>query len=75
MCVKAKCEKFLCFENVTVVPYCSTLIKWEMLDKVEIDQINSYHKKVYDTLKPLLAGDEITLKYLEKECKPHEAKP
>eukprot|EP00826_Nyctotherus_ovalis_P010861 TRINITY_DN1283_c0_g2_i10.p1 TRINITY_DN1283_c0_g2~~TRINITY_DN1283_c0_g2_i10.p1 ORF type:complete len:406 (+),score=137.95 TRINITY_DN1283_c0_g2_i10:827-2044(+) len=75
MCVKAKCEGFLCFENVTVVPYCNALIKWEMLNKEEIDQINSYHKKVHDTLKPLLAGDEITLKYLEKECKPHEAKP
>lgn len=73
VCVKHKQhEKFLCFENITMVPYCKNLIKWDLLSKDDIDYINSYHKKVYETLKPLLADDEIALKYLEKECKPYE---
>ena len=73
MCVKSeKYPGYLCFENVTVVPYNRVLIKWNMLTEEEVNQINSYHKKVYDTLKPLLKDDEVTLKYLERECAPYK---
>jgi Xaa-Pro aminopeptidase len=73
MCVKSeKYPGYLCFENITIAPYSRALIKWDMFTEEEVDQINNYHKKVYETLKPLLKDDEITLKYLERECAPHK---
>ena len=73
ICKKSKVnEDYLCFENITMAPYCKALIKWEMLSKSDINQINEYHKKILDTLKPLLKNDEIALKYLERECSPYQ---
>eukprot|EP00831_Metopus_contortus_P005447 TRINITY_DN1205_c0_g1_i3.p1 TRINITY_DN1205_c0_g1~~TRINITY_DN1205_c0_g1_i3.p1 ORF type:complete len:170 (-),score=16.92 TRINITY_DN1205_c0_g1_i3:186-695(-) len=65
-----KNPKFLCFENITLAPYCRSLIKKELLSQDNIDYINTYHKRVYDTLSPMLKDDEITLNYLAKECAP-----
>jgi len=72
LCKKSeKHQNYLCFENITMAPYCQALIKWDLLTKADIDYINEYHKKVYEVLKPLLKNDEIALKYLERECAPH----
>lgn len=45
---------FLGFETVTLVPHEPNLIKYEMLSKDQIDWLNTYHKKVQDTIGPLL---------------------
>ena len=39
-------------------PYDNKLIDTAMLTRQEIDQINSYHKQVYDRLSPYLNEDE-----------------
>ena len=38
----------------------------------EVEQLNRYHRKVWDNLSPLLEkyGDSEALKWLENECKP-----
>lgn len=69
-----KNQLYLCFENLTMAPYCKALIDWKLLSKFDIDYINQYHKKVFDTLAPLLKDDLIALKYLEKECESYKEK-
>ena len=59
---------FLCFENVTMVPYCKKLIKWDLLSKKDIDYINKYHQDVLNVISPLLKTNEMALKYLKAEC-------
>lgn len=54
-----------------MAPYSKALIDWKLLSKPDIDYVNSYHKKVYETLAPLLKDDPIALKYLAKECEPY----
>ncbi len=68
-----KNEKFLCFENITMAPYCKALIEWKMLTKEDVEYVNAYHKKVLEKLSPLLKDDALTLKWLEKECAPYHA--
>lgn len=49
---------FCRFEVLTLFPYDNKLIDTAMLTRQEIDQINSYHKQVYDRLSPYLNEDE-----------------
>lgn len=58
---------FLTFEPLTLCPYDMKLIDREKLTKVEIAQINEYHAKVRETLKPSL--DAETQKWLEEATK------
>ncbi len=55
------------FEPITFCPYEREAIDLSMLTEAEIRYINHYHKKVYETLAPLLdddAGD-----WLEQQCR------
>jgi len=47
-------KNYLCFETVTVFPINKTLIDQTLLSKEDIDNLNKYHKQVYDTLEPLI---------------------
>lgn len=58
--------QFLKFETVTLFPIDQLLIDEELLTEAEINWINTYHKKVYDTLSPHLDGDE--REWLLKKC-------
>lgn len=58
---------FYKFENVTLVPYERDAIVKEMLTQEEVDGINAYHARVYRTLAPHLAGED--LKWLERATK------
>ncbi len=49
---------FLKFENLTLCPIDRRLVNKELLTQDEIDWLNSYHKKVYKTLSPLLSKPE-----------------
>ena len=48
--------RFIGFEPLTLCPIDLTPVCFDMLDKEEIDWINSYHKHVYDRLSPYLEG-------------------
>ncbi|KAI9294101.1 Creatinase/aminopeptidase [Neoconidiobolus thromboides FSU 785] len=55
------------FENVTLVPIHTKLINKDLLSKFEVDYLNSYHQRVYNTLSPLLKDDDFTLSWLKKQ--------
>lgn len=50
--------QFMEFETVTLVPYEREAILPEMLEKAELKWLNQYHKRVYDTISPMLEGRE-----------------
>ncbi|TKG95561.1 aminopeptidase P family protein [Puteibacter caeruleilacunae] len=49
---------FLAFDTLTLCPIDLTCIQQELLSKSEIQWLNEYHKKVYDTLNPLLEQEQ-----------------
>ena len=49
---------FLRFETLTLFPYDLRLIDRTMLNAVEIEQINAYHREVYNRIAPYLTEDE-----------------
>lgn len=65
-----KVEDYLYFENVTKAPYCRNLIDTQYLTPKDLEYINKYHELVRDLLTPLLHGDDLALKYLERETQP-----
>ena len=60
--------KFYSFEVLTLVPYEKALIDSSLLSDEEIDQINSYHKRIYDTLKDKV--DSQSIQYLINATSP-----
>lgn len=61
----------LTFHTVTMCPIHTKLIKVELLTELERSGLNAYHKRVYDTLAPLLdPKDSLTLNWLRKETNP-----
>ncbi len=50
--------KFLRLEPLTLCPIDLTPVIWEMMTQEEVDYINNYHKKVYETLSPYLNEEE-----------------
>ncbi|KAJ8683650.1 hypothetical protein QAD02_019442 [Eretmocerus hayati] len=69
-------RKYLGFETVTLVPIQTRLLNLSLLTTEEIQHLNSYHKRCYETLEPLLQGPQNAqaLRWLEREtkaiCKP-----
>jgi Xaa-Pro aminopeptidase len=63
----------LTFHTLTLCPIHRKLIKVELLTEDERNGLNAYHKRVFDTISPLLNenddDDKIALKWLEKETK------
>ena len=47
-------EKFLGFENLTLVPYCKQLIVKDMLERRHLEMIDDYYGKIACTLLPIL---------------------
>ena len=54
---------YLGFQTLTIVPYDRNLVQTSLLSREEIDYINLYHKRVYETLSPILIKnlDQIAL--------------
>lgn len=48
---------FLCFENLTLVPYDLELIDWPLLNEDEKMLLTKYHQTVYETLSPYLESE------------------
>ena len=65
----------LTFHTITLCPIQTKLIDVKLLDEKERNYLNSYHKRVYETLAPLIAQSdsldkEYTLSWLTKETQP-----
>ena len=58
--------QFLQFETVTLFPIDKNLIDLKMLDDNELQWINNYHKKVYESLSPFLNTEEKA--WLKEKC-------
>ena len=58
--------KFLQFESLTLCPIDKTPIIKEMLLQEEIDWLNAYHQRVFDTLSPHLDAEEVA--WLQEAC-------
>ena len=54
------------FDNLTYAPIDKNLIIKKLLNQSEIFWLNSYHKKVYKTLKKYMDKKELNL--LKKSC-------
>lgn len=50
--------KFHTFETLTLVPFEREAILTSMLEQSEINWINDYHERVYETISPYLKDDE-----------------
>lgn len=65
--VQPKFEHFLCFETLTLVPYCKKLIDMNSLTSEEIQQLNSYYDRIMNEIHPFISNKA---KYwLENECR------
>jgi Xaa-Pro aminopeptidase len=60
--------KFLQFESLTLCPIDKTPIVLEMMTREEIDWLNAYHQRVFDTLSPHLSEEETA--WLREACAP-----
>ena len=60
--------KFLQFESFTLCPIDKTPIVLEMMTREEIDWLNAYHQRVFDTLSPHLSEEETA--WLREACAP-----
>ena len=60
--------KFLQFESLTLCPIDKAPILIDMLLPEEIDWLNDYHQRVFDTLSPHLSDNEIV--WLQEACAP-----
>ncbi|PVU96738.1 hypothetical protein BB561_001004 [Smittium simulii] len=58
--------KFLKLDPVTLCPIQSKLISSSLLNRDEINWINEYHKRVWDTLSPLLKDDTLAYNWLQR---------
>lgn len=56
--------KFLCFETLTLVPFDLDAVDISLMSDRERGLLNSYHKRVFDTLSPYLSDDDRA--FLEK---------
>ncbi|XP_053622663.1 xaa-Pro aminopeptidase ApepP-like isoform X2 [Plodia interpunctella] len=60
------------FRTITMVPHQRESIDVNLLDDFELNYLNNYHKKVLETLGPVLKGRGLVkdLQWLERECQP-----
>ena len=69
LCVQDESNDFgswLRFEPLTLCPFDTTAIDYDLLDRREREWLDAYHKKVWTELSPLL--DEDTARWLERKC-------
>ena len=66
---KTEFGQFLKFETLTLFPIDQHLINFDLLNKLEIDWLNEYHQRVYDTISPKL--NEYEREWLSNKCSLH----
>ena len=60
-------DEWLTWETLTLFPYDTTLIDFELLTEQERQWINDYHAEVYRRVSPLLSAEEA--EWLKHKCK------
>ena len=63
VCVKAEENEygqFMRFENLTMVPIDLDAIDYDMLQPIDKDRLNAYHKQVFENISPYLNEEEIS---------------
>ncbi|MBR5597672.1 MAG: aminopeptidase P family protein [Lachnospiraceae bacterium] len=50
--------QFMCFENLTFAPIDLDLIDTTIMERKDIENLNRYHKKVYEKIAPLMTKEE-----------------
>jgi len=68
--VKTEFGQFLKFETLTLFPIDLKLIDWEMMTDTEIDWLNNYHKKVFNSISGLL--NNVESEWLKTKCAPYK---
>ena len=68
--VVEKGEKYLGFENITLLPYERNLIDMDLISEDFKKYIDDYHKKCFEKLSPLLKNNEKALDYLKRKTQP-----
>lgn len=66
---KTEFGQFLQFETLTLFPIDQHLIDFDLLSNKEIEWLNSYHQRVYDTISPKL--NEYEREWLNTKCEQH----
>ncbi len=62
--------QFMYLESLTMVPFDRDAIDTALLNSDELEWLNAYHKKVFDTISPYLNGDELEwMKKVTEEIK------
>ncbi len=72
LCVKAfetSDGNFFKFETITYVPIETRCLDLSIMNKEEIEWLNTYHKLVYDKLSPLIKDDISLLSFLKEKTK------
>jgi Xaa-Pro aminopeptidase len=55
---------------LTFCPYSRELIEVALLSTFDKNYLNAFNQRCVELLTPLLKGDELALRYLEKQCAP-----
>ena len=69
-CVDAGANEFgrwLAFEPLTLCPFETSALDLSLLDRSELEWLDSYHERVFSTLSPLL--DDETVRWLQYKCR------
>ena len=70
LCVEKGTNEFGCwlgFEPLTLCPFDTSALDLDLLDRAEIEWLDSYHELVFETLSPLL--DEDVARWLQHKCR------
>ena len=59
--------RWLSFEPLTLCPFDTSAIVLELLNRDELEWLDSYHERVYSTLSPLLEAD--VARWLQHKCR------
>ena len=59
-------RKWLGMESLTLIPFDKRLIDWDMLTSVELRWLEGYHRRVWDTIAPMLEGED--REWLREAC-------
>ncbi len=72
LAVELKWQDLVGFRNLTRIPYCKKLLKYEFLSRADIEYINNYHEQCLEDVKPYLLkkGWKKGLEYLENCAEP-----
>jgi len=69
---KTEFGQFLKFETLTLFPIDQNLINFDLLTRGEIEWLNEYHQRVYNTISPQL--NEFEREWLSGKCSPYVRK-